>query len=141
MRVEIGRERLGVTLTIYHGNVAIGPYEINRIASQAAPAHSPLPAENVERQPSLFTYRPDLRPGVAIDVYLPIQRCQRLEVVALESPRLNPWQAVSAVHPSGASLTQRARAIVHRRLRDRTKQEASDRPECEKRWNKEWHDV
>ena len=84
MRVEIGRERLGVTLTIHHGDVAVGSYEINGIASQAAPAHSPLPTENVQRQPSLSTYCPDFGPGVAIDVYLPVQRCQRLEVVALE---------------------------------------------------------
>ena len=73
MRVQIGRERLGVTLTIHHGYVAVGSDEINSVASEAAPAHSPLPTENAQRQSSLLTYCLDFGPGVTIDVYLPVQ--------------------------------------------------------------------
>jgi hypothetical protein len=47
VRIEIGLERLGVTLRINHGYVAVGSYEIDGIASQAALGHSPLPIENV----------------------------------------------------------------------------------------------
>jgi len=123
VHVKIGRERLGAALAIHHGYVAVGPHEINGIALQAAPAHTRLPTENMQRQSSLFTYCPDLEPGVAVDVYLPVQRCQRLEVVVVEptGTRLNPWQPVPAVQPPGAPLAQRACAIVHRRLRDGTK--------------------
>src|SRR5258708_31554175 len=104
VRVAIRRERLGAALTIHHGHVAVGPHEINSIALQTAPAHIPSPTKNVQRQSSLLTYCPKLGPGVAIDMYLPVQRCQRLEVVLLELPgtRLNPWQASPATQPSGA---------------------------------------
>src|SRR4029077_13199541 len=84
VRVEIRRERLGAVLTIYHGHVAVGPHEINSIALQTAPAHIPPPTKNVQRQSSLFTYCPEFGPGGAIDMYLPVQRCQRLEVVLVE---------------------------------------------------------
>src|SRR6202047_2762589 len=129
VRFEIGSERLGVALTIHHGHVTVGPHEINGIAPQTAPAHIALPTENVQRQPSLFTYCPDLRPGGAINAHLPVQRGQRREVVVVvpTRTRLHPWQAIATVQPSHASFAQRASAVVHRRLRDRAKHQAPGR--------------
>jgi len=56
VRVEIGRERRGVAISIHHGYVTVGPHEIKGIAPETALAHIAPPTENVQRQSSSMLY-------------------------------------------------------------------------------------
>ncbi len=116
--VQIGCERPGITLATHHGQVAVGPHKIDGVALQAAPPHIALPSERVQRQMSLLTYCPNLMAGLSIDVYLPIQRSEWLEIVLgrATSTGLHPRQAIASAQATYPTLAQGTSPVVHRRL-------------------------
>ncbi|MOA42109.1 hypothetical protein D3C78_1641350 [compost metagenome] len=75
----------------------------------------------MQRQMVLVAPGDHLVAGIAIDMHLPGQALERLEIIPLTV--MGPGQAITAMHMPGNAGTQRHSTIIQGDLRHRAKQE------------------
>src|SRR6266404_5215091 len=102
--------------------------------------HALAPCERVELEAALGAGLRQSGCGLAIDVRLPFQRAERLEVVfpALE---LDPRQPVAAMHAAGGSRAERAVPILDADLRHDVKHQPAHRARAHRDRQDERHET
>ena len=78
---------------------------------------------------TLAAYGTNLRRRSPVNVHLPVERCQRVEIVGVVTVPIEPYprQSVAAMDSARMTFAQAAPAIVDRSLRDRPKGDPLER--------------
>src|ERR1700758_5504260 len=97
-------------------DIGVWPEQIDGVARQAGRLVLGSPAKNMQRH--LVTGAPSrqLGSGGAIDMHLPVHRCQRFEIVL--SIDQNPRQPVAAVNMTRSAGAERAAVVIQGDLRN-----------------------
>src|SRR5207253_9367605 len=128
--VEIALEARGAVQRIGERDVAVGPYEVARVAGKPRACRALAPGEDVQPQSARRASYSQAARRRAMDVHLPVERPEGREVVGLG---FDPRQPISAADATGVPLAQEAPAIFDRRLRDSAEHETPDRRQPEGR--------
>src|SRR5262245_14724444 len=118
MRPEIAIEGDRRLLRLRQRHIAIRSHQVEPVSMKTGALHHRLPRNFMERQMAASAECADLWRGGTIDMHLPFERRQRLEVVCFPGRRgeAHPRQAIAAVDVSGAAFTQSTPAIMDGRL-------------------------
>ena len=117
--LEVVLELRGVGFAIGAADVAVRADEIGAIALEAGFVRFVGPRKFVEREVKFSSEGTNFGSGLAVDMKLPIERLERVEIAGAVSER-NPWEAVATAKCIGIASTERTVAILDGDLRGET---------------------
>src|SRR4029453_1066294 len=91
VRVEIRREFRGGLVCCRERHVSVGPHQIERVSTHSGARHSRLPREFMKRQTAIAAYVTNLAGRSPVDVHLPVERCERGEVISVVTVFSEPY--------------------------------------------------
>jgi len=112
-------ELCGVRFAVGASDVAVRADEVGAIALEAGFVSFVGPRKFVEGEVEFDGQGANFRCGGAVDVKLPIERFERVEIAASVSER-NPGKAIAATKGVGIAAAERAVAIFDADLRGET---------------------
>jgi len=124
-RVKIPLEVCRIPANRGKRDIPIGPDKVEGVSLESNITRRVLPGERVQRDSARSTDRRNACSRFAADMHLPIKRRQRRVVVSVAVVELDPRQPVSSANVARTTNAQRTAAILDRRLRNRTRSDAS----------------